>query len=101
MVQRELLGQRARTAHSGQARQTPSHLRAINQGKTMKTLMKKVGGNGHGRKKARFWNMAHLQPRRWHREQAQASATPTPGESSNPPILPSSNPSPSESSDPA
>src|SRR5881409_1453376 len=31
----------------------------------MKILMKKV----HGYKKARMWNMAHFQPRRWHREQ--------------------------------
>ena len=35
----------------------------------MKTLMKKVGGC----KKARFWNMARFQPRRWHREQAAAA----------------------------
>src|ERR1044071_6823382 len=35
----------------------------------MKTLMKKVGGC----KKARFWNMARFQTRRWHREQAQAA----------------------------
>ena len=36
----------------------------------MKTLMKKVGGC----KKARFWNMAKFQTRRWHREQAEAAA---------------------------
>src|ERR1041385_8308997 len=35
----------------------------------MKTLMKKVGGC----KKARFWNMARFQTRRWHREQAAAA----------------------------
>ena len=30
----------------------------------MKTLMKKIGGC----KKARYWNMASFQTRRWHRE---------------------------------
>src|SRR3954447_24762393 len=46
--------------------------------KPMKTLMKKIDGDGRGCKKARFWNMAQFQPRRWHREQdtlAQTSAT--------------------------
>jgi hypothetical protein len=37
----------------------------------MKVLMKEVGGNGRGHKKARVWNMAQFQPRRWHREEAQ------------------------------
>jgi hypothetical protein len=40
----------------------------------MKTLMKQIGGNGRGHKKARVWNMAQFQPRRWRREQAQAAA---------------------------
>jgi hypothetical protein len=40
----------------------------------MKALMKQVGGNGRGHKKARVWNMAQFQPRRWRREQAQAAA---------------------------
>jgi len=35
----------------------------------MKTLMKKVGGC----KKARYWNMARFQTRRWHREHAEAA----------------------------
>ena len=35
----------------------------------MKVLMKEVGGNGRGHKKARVWNMAQFQPRRWHTQQ--------------------------------
>jgi len=41
----------------------------------MKVLMKKVGGY----KKARMWNMAAFQTRRWHREQ-EALKYPAPGE---------------------
>jgi len=66
----------------------------------MKALMKQVGGNGRGHKKARVWNMAQFQPRRWHREQQQPAAVspeppqpsspilPVPHESTNPQILP-------------
>ena len=36
----------------------------------MKTLMKKIGGC----KKARYWNMARFQPRRWHREHPDTAA---------------------------
>jgi len=46
----------------------------------MKTKMIRVGGNGHGYKKARFWNMASFQPRKWRQAMAtqQNASTPSP-----------------------
>src|SRR3954464_9032450 len=72
--QMEIMGQLAQTGHAGYV---PGLSRAIlrtKKGKPMKVLMKKVGGG----KKARMWNMAQFQPRRWRREQEQLAKTEAP-----------------------
>jgi hypothetical protein len=70
----------------------------------MKTLMQQINRNGRGYKKAKVWNMAQFQPRRWKEAQAILSTTPQDEPVSNipqtPPPAASSYPSPEPTPEP-